>query len=302
MSTRRPNLRLRRWRVLTGSAVAVVAVVAAVTVPRAWGSDPEHTGLTKVVLHDEAQGVTGQFRADVVPTTAAPTTTSTPTTAPPATTPTTAAPTTTTVPEYIGPGGTSAWARGDHVDVFDEPGGTEPARTFANPARFGAPLVFLVAEQRDDGWLNVWLPERPNRGQGWIRTDQVQLVRNDWQVHVDLSDHHVVVTKDADTVYDETVAVGSPAYPTPLGTFYVTAVLWTDNPGGAYGPAAIALSAFSDVLTEFGGGDGQVALHGTNQPNSIGRDASHGCVRFPNEAIAGLAAQIPLGTPVEIVE
>jgi lipoprotein-anchoring transpeptidase ErfK/SrfK len=298
MSTRRPSLRLRRWRVLAGSALAVAAVVAALTVPGAWGSDGEPAAYTKAVLHDEAQGISGRFRADVAPTSAPVTTT-----APPTTVATTApAPTTTTLPEYVGPGGTSAWARGDHVDVFDEPGGTEPARTFANPARFGAPLVFLVAEQRDDGWLHVWLPERPNRGQGWIQTHQVQLVRNDWRVTVDISDHHMVVTKGSDTIYDETVATGQAAFPTPTGSFYVTAVLWTDNPGGAYGPAAIALSAFSDVLTEFGGGDGQVALHGTNQPNSIGRDASHGCVRLPNEVDAGLASQIPLGTPVEIVE
>jgi len=300
MSTRLVTLRQRRGRVLAGLVLAVAAVVAAVTLPGAWGTDGDHGALTKAVLHDEAQGVAGQFRADVGPTTAPVTTTTIP---PVATTETTApAPTTTTLPEYVGPGGTSAWARGDHVDVFDEAGGTEPARTFANPARFGAPLVFLVDEQRDDGWLHVWLPERPNRGQGWIRTDQVQLVRNDWKVTVDISDHHMVVTKGDETVYDETVATGAPAYPTPAGTFYVTAVLWTNNPSGAYGPAAIALSAFSDVLTDFGGGDGQVALHGTNQPNSIGRSSSHGCVRLPNEVDAGLASQIPLGTPVEIVD
>jgi lipoprotein-anchoring transpeptidase ErfK/SrfK len=301
MSTRPPNPRLRRQRVLTGTVVVVAAVVAALGVTGAWGRDDGHAALTKAVLHDEAQGVSGRFRADVVPTTA-PITAPTATTVPRTTASTAPAPTSTTLPEYVGPGGTSAWARFDHVDVFDEAGGTVPARTFANPARFGAPLVFLVDEQRDDGWLHVWLPERPNRSQGWIRTDQVQLIRNDWKVTVDRSDHHMVVTKGSDVVYDETVATGAPAYPTPTGTFYVTAVLWTDNPGGAYGPAAIALSAFSDVLTEFGGGDGQVALHGTNQPSSIGRDSSHGCVRLPNEVDAGLASQIPLGTPVEIVE
>jgi lipoprotein-anchoring transpeptidase ErfK/SrfK len=298
MSTRLVTVFQRRGRTLAGIVLAVATVVAALTAAQAWGSDAEQATLTKAVLHDEAEGISGRFRADVVPTTAPVTTT----TAPVATTTTVPAATTTTLPEYVGPGGTSAWARFDHVDVFDEAGGTEPARALANPARFGAPLVFLVAEQRDDGWLHVWLPERPNRGQGWIRTDQVQLIRNDWRVTVDTSDHRMVVTKGSDVVYDETVATGAPAYPTPEGTFFVTAVLWTDNPGGAYGPAAIALSAFSDVLTDFGGGDGQVALHGTNQPNSIGRDASHGCVRLPNEVDAGLASQIPLGTPVEIVE
>jgi lipoprotein-anchoring transpeptidase ErfK/SrfK len=299
MSTRAPDLRRRRWRALAALGVAVAAAAGGVVSVALTGeAEGEPLAVGKRILRDEAQGLTGQFRTEVVPTTVAGTTT-----APPTTTPTTAAATTTTtIPAYVGTGGTSAWATGASVDVYDDPTAPQPSRSFANPARFGAPLVFLVAAERPDGWLQVWLPERPNRGQGWIRASQVQLVRNDWKVTVDRSDHHLLVQKDGATVFDEIVATGQPAFPTPDGTFFVTAVIWVDNPGGAYGPAAIALSAFSDVLTEFGGGDGQVALHGTNQPQSIGRDASHGCVRLDNEAVANLAAQIPLGTPVEIVE
>jgi hypothetical protein len=298
MSTRQPILRRRRTRAFAGLGVVLAAAVA-VSAP-GWGD--EQLPLTKAVLHDEAQGADGRFRTEVVPTTLATTTTTAPVTTVPAPATTAPAPTTTTVPPYIGVGGTSAWATGATVDVYDDPAAPSPAGTFDNPARFRAPLVFLVAEQRPDGWLHVWLPERPNRSQGWIRSDQVQLVKNDWKVLVDVSDHHLLVQHGDETAFDVTVATGQAAYPTPLGSFFVTAVLWTQNPGGAYGPAAIALSAFSDVLTEFGGGDGQVALHGTNNPNSIGRDASHGCVRLPNDAVADLAAQLPLGTPVEIVE
>jgi hypothetical protein len=42
------------------------------------------------------------------------------------------------------------------------------------------------------------------------------------------------------------------------------------------------------------------ALHGTNQPASIGRAVSHGCVRLRNEDIAKLYAMVPVGTPVYI--
>ena len=59
-------------------------------------------------------------------------------------------------------------------------------------------------------------------------------------------------------------------------------------------------SAHSFTLSEFGGGDGQIGIHGTNQPDSIGTSASHGCVRVPNEVITALAGNIPLGTPVTI--
>jgi lipoprotein-anchoring transpeptidase ErfK/SrfK len=54
------------------------------------------------------------------------------------------------------------------------------------------------------------------------------------------------------------------------------------------------------VLTSFAGGDGQVAIHGTNQPGLIGSEVSHGCVRVDNTTITKLARMIPLGTPVRI--
>jgi lipoprotein-anchoring transpeptidase ErfK/SrfK len=71
------------------------------------------------------------------------------------------------------------------------------------------------------------------------------------------------------------------------------------NPKGAYGAFALGISAHSDTLTEFDGGDGQVAIHGTNQPASIGRAASHGCVRVPPHVVKQLEL-VPLGTPVII--
>jgi hypothetical protein len=46
-------------------------------------------------------------------------------------------------------------------------------------------------------------------------------------------------------------------------------------------------------------GDGY-AIHGTNQPETVGRAVSHGCVRMRNEDIAKLYAMVPLGTPVYI--
>jgi hypothetical protein len=42
------------------------------------------------------------------------------------------------------------------------------------------------------------------------------------------------------------------------------------------------------------------AIHGTNQPQSIGRAVSHGCVRVRNEDIEKLYEMVPLGTPVYI--
>jgi hypothetical protein len=46
-------------------------------------------------------------------------------------------------------------------------------------------------------------------------------------------------------------------------------------------------------------GDGY-ALHGTNQPQSVGRSVSHGCVRLRNQDIARLYELVPVGTVVYI--
>jgi lipoprotein-anchoring transpeptidase ErfK/SrfK len=42
------------------------------------------------------------------------------------------------------------------------------------------------------------------------------------------------------------------------------------------------------------------ALHGTNQPESIGRSVSHGCIRLRNEDISELYAKVSIGTPIFI--
>ena len=54
------------------------------------------------------------------------------------------------------------------------------------------------------------------------------------------------------------------------------------------------------MLTEFAGGDGQVGIHGTDDPGSIGNPVSNGCVRVPNDVAVQLAELLPLGTPVVV--
>jgi lipoprotein-anchoring transpeptidase ErfK/SrfK len=67
-----------------------------------------------------------------------------------------------------------------------------------------------------------------------------------------------------------------------------------------YGAWALGISGYSDVLEQFGTGDGQIALHGTDDPTDLGREVSNGCVRLDNQAITSLAKALPLGTPVTI--
>jgi lipoprotein-anchoring transpeptidase ErfK/SrfK len=72
-------------------------------------------------------------------------------------------------------------------------------------------------------------------------------------------------------------------------------------PGAAGGPFALALSARSNVLQEFDGGPGQIAIHGVeNLGGTLGTAASHGCVRVSNRTSRWLAARISPGVRVRI--
>jgi lipoprotein-anchoring transpeptidase ErfK/SrfK len=82
--------------------------------------------------------------------------------------------------------------------------------------------------------------------------------------------------------------------------FFVTDAVRITNPNGPWGPYAFGLSARSDTVTEFNGGDGIIGIHGTNRPNSIGEAQSLGCVRLPNDVMLELAELLSVGSPVTI--
>jgi lipoprotein-anchoring transpeptidase ErfK/SrfK len=120
------------------------------------------------------------------------------------------------------------------------------------------------------------------------------------KVIVDLSDRTLSYYVDEEEILSTTVAVGTGGNPTPTGSFFVTDNVTLANPNSVWGPHALGLSARSDTITEFNGGDGIVGIHGTNRPESIGEAASLGCVRVPNEVIIQLHEMIQVGTPVHI--
>ncbi len=206
----------------------------------------------------------------------------------------------TTVPAGVS---TVATAVGPTVDVFDAPDDTTPKKvTLSNPNENGAPLVFLVVKQQG-AWVNVNLPIRPNGSTGWVKAASVTLAQNPYKVVVKLGAHELVLLKDAtQVVYDLPIGVGTQDTPTPGGVFYIKELLQPPDPNGAYGPYAYGLSGFSekDELANFAGGTGVIGIHGTNEPDKVGTNVSHGCIRLRNDDIEKLVKVLPLGTPVEI--
>lgn len=161
------------------------------------------------------------------------------------------------------------------------------------------PLVFSVLKRRGK-WLKALLPVRPNGTNGWIRERDVSLSVTNWQVRIELRRHRVTVRKDGEVFKRWPIGLGQPNTPTPTGTYYVTELIEPPEPDTIYGAYVFVLSGFSEKLTSYAGGNGELGLHGTNDPSGLGQDVSHGCIRMSNGGVTRLAERLPLGTPVTI--
>jgi lipoprotein-anchoring transpeptidase ErfK/SrfK len=228
------------------------------------------------------------------------------TAAPPLTVPApavTGPPATTSGPVSLGDAAAyAAIARGG-VAVRSEPAGGGYVGLFPARQPWGTPTPFLVREaRRVDGelWYRVLLPKRPNESSGWVRADQVRTSPRSYRAEVDLSARRLTLYKDAGVVGTFPVAIGQAGTPTPTGRFFVTVKLRPPQISAIYGAWALGLSAYSEVLDQFGTGDGQIALHGTNDGSELGRAVSHGCVRLSNASISTLADVLSPGSPVDI--
>jgi lipoprotein-anchoring transpeptidase ErfK/SrfK len=192
-----------------------------------------------------------------------------------------------------------ATTRGETV-IYDAPGSNREVTTLPAETILGTVTVLAVVQEDDNGWLEVRLPIRPNGTTGWVHESKVELFVVEGRIVVDLSDRELTYTVNGRETLTATVAIGKSAYPTPVGQFFVTDMVQLSKAGTPWGPFALGLSGRSDTITEFNGGDGIIGIHGTNSPDSIGKAASLGCVRLPNDLITELYGLVTLGTPVEI--
>jgi lipoprotein-anchoring transpeptidase ErfK/SrfK len=191
----------------------------------------------------------------------------------------------------------------DAARTYRRPG-KRPFATFGLQNLNGVPTVFAVLGKVVDArcrprWYHVQLPLRPNGIAGYVRAGDVSLASVRTRIQVDLSERRVTLFRDGKRVLRAAAAIGSPATPTPTGRFYVNQRLIPTDTSGPFGPGAVGISAFSNVLTGWTQG-GPIALHGTNRPDSIGRAVSNGCVRLDNRVLERIFGAALAGTPVII--
>jgi hypothetical protein len=182
-----------------------------------------------------------------------------------------------------------------------------PRRAIGTLEPSGTTTGLLVLRARHDHagrrWLRVQLPRRPNGASGWVAADRVALRRTTWRLEIRLGARTVTLLHRGRAVRRFRAVIGAPATPTPTGRFAIFQRTAQPNPHGFLGPWALDLTAHSDVLKNYGGGPGRVALHGRDGAgllDPLGTARSHGCVRLTNPAIRLLARRLTAGTPVDI--
>lgn len=187
--------------------------------------------------------------------------------------------------------------------AYREPGAGRLA-AFGRENVNGVPNVFAVRAQRlgkdcEPDWYHVQLPLKPNGVTGWVRAGDVELAAVTTRVVVDLSERKVTLFDRGHQVLTAPAAIGSAKTPTPTGRFYVNQRLVPADTSGPFGPGAIGISAFSEVLTGWAQG-GPIAIHGTNRPDLIGAAVSNGCIRVRNDLLRKLFDRTRAGTPVTV--
>jgi lipoprotein-anchoring transpeptidase ErfK/SrfK len=159
-----------------------------------------------------------------------------------------------------------------------------PSALAQNPVDLAQGVASQASAQRADAKLGQPAPA------------QIRVKR---QVIVSVPDRKLVVMQNGAVLRVFEVAVGADVSPSPSGTFEIVRRLTEPT----YYHAGVVIPAGDDNplgprwvgLNKKGYG-----IHGTNAPRSIGKAASHGCIRMRNRDIVQFFAMVSVGDTVEI--
>ncbi len=120
------------------------------------------------------------------------------------------------------------------------------------------------------------------------------------EIVVSLEDRKLALVEDGQTIKVYSVAIGKPTTPSPAGTFTIQRRV--TNPTYHHDGKTIPPGPHNPVGTRWMGlsikGYG---IHGTNEPKSIGKAASHGCIRMAKTDLEEFYPLVQVGDTVEIV-
>jgi lipoprotein-anchoring transpeptidase ErfK/SrfK len=119
------------------------------------------------------------------------------------------------------------------------------------------------------------------------------------RIVVSIPDRALALVEDGRVVKIYPVAVGAAATPSPTGRFTVIGRI--SHPTW-YGPGKVVPPGKSNPLGPrwIGLSRRGYGIHGTSNPRSIGRAASHGCIRMHNSDVEELFGLVSVGDAVEL--
>jgi lipoprotein-anchoring transpeptidase ErfK/SrfK len=188
---------------------------------------------------------------------------------------------------------------GRTVALHSKPGGRVLA-SVGSTTEFGSPTTLAVAARRGR-WLGVTSTDLPNGKLGWVEQSGrvLQAHRTPISIRIDLSKRSMELHRGRRVLRRASVGIGRPGSTTPTGRFSVTDKL-QNTYGPFYGSCIVALSGHqTNTPAGWRGGD-RLAIHGTDDPGSIGQPSSAGCLHADAEDMKALMRRVPLGTPVFI--
>lgn len=202
-------------------------------------------------------------------------------------------------------GVTARWAtlRRTTVTYAEPAADARPRGRIGGVTPEGTDNVVLIVDTARDASGTAWARTRsagdPSDGPRWVRASELA-VRGVSRARlvVDRARREITLHRGGRVAFRAPVGVGTPATPTPAGSFYVRNRL-TRYASPRYGPLAFGTSARSR-LSDWPGG-GYIGIHGTNRPELLPGAVSHGCIRMRNRDIVRLGAVLRVGTPVTIV-
>jgi lipoprotein-anchoring transpeptidase ErfK/SrfK len=116
---------------------------------------------------------------------------------------------------------------------------------------------------------------------------------------VSIPDRKLVLMEDGAVKQVYPVAVGKPSTPSPAGQF--TIVRRVSDPTYSHHGKVVAPGPKSPVGSRWMGLSAKgYGIHGTNEPGSIGKAASHGCIRMGKANLEELYSLVQVGDSVEI--
>ncbi len=190
------------------------------------------------------------------------------------------------------------------LDVKASPQGSAPTvKTLAPDEQISGNVVCLVSQELGDDWLEVYLPTAPAGQTGWVERADVSLSRHRFRAEVSRSKHRLTVYGGEVEALSAPAAIGADA-PEAGQQLFITDLIKPPDPAGPYGSYAYGLAGSSNDQARFRSGSGVVAIHGTNDPTTLGKDVPSGSIAVGADILTRLVSTIglPLGTPVDIID